>query len=403
MIEVRATKIIQINSECGFGSTGKISVAISQELNNNNIENYIFYSGKHKSNYIQGIMIAEKIFIRIHQFLSRIFGDQGFHSYFETKRLVKKIKKIDPDVIILHNLHGYYLHIGVLFNFLKEYKKPVFWTFHDCWPFTGHCAHFTVEKCEKWLDGCYACKQKKKYPYSWFFDRSNELYKRKKDLFTSLDELTIITPSKWLKGIVKQSFFKNYPVAVINNGIKLDVFKPTYGNAKKRYNIDERKILLGVSSVWSYYKGLDVFCELYRRLDTTEYQIVLVGTDENVEKDLPDGIISIRRTNNQSELAELYTCADVFVNPTREDNYPTVNMEAIACGTPVVTFNTGGCAEIVTEQCGAVVYSNTVDEMVEKIYEVIGNRDFYINGCRSRADDFEEKKCFNKYVRTIIG
>jgi glycosyltransferase involved in cell wall biosynthesis len=291
----------------------------------------------------------------------------------------------------------------VLFNFLKKYKKPIFWTFHDCWPFTGHCAHFTVEKCQKWLDGCYACNQKNKYPYSWFFDRSKGLYKKKKDLFTSLDELTIITPSQWLKGLVKQSFFKNYPVEVINNGIKLDVFKPTYGNIKKHYNINERKILLGVSSVWSYYKGLDVFCELYRRLDSTKYQIVLVGTDENVEKNLPDGIISIRRTTNQSELAELYTCADVFVNPTREDNYPTVNMEAIACGTPVVTFNTGGCAEIVTEQCGAVVYSNTVDEMVEKIYEVIGNRDFYINGCRSRANDFEEKKCFDKYVRTIIG
>ncbi len=403
MIEVIATKVIQINSECGFGSTGKISVAISRELNKNNVENYIFYSGNHKSDYDGAIMIAPKYSIRIHQVLSRVFGDQGFHSYFATVRLVKKIKKIDPDVILLHNLHGYYLHLGVLFRFLKKYKKPVFWTFHDCWPFTGHCAHFTVEKCEKWVKGCYGCENKKKYPYSWFFDRSRSLYKKKKELFASVDNLTIITPSQWLAEHVKRSFFKDHPIAVINNGINTDIFKPTFGNVKERYGMDGRKVLLGISSTWNYYKGLDVFCELYHRLDSAEYQIVLVGTDENVEKLLPEGILSIRRTNNQSELAELYTCADIFVNPTREDNYPTVNMEAVACGTPVVTFNTGGCAEIVTAKCGVVVYSNTVDEMVEKIHEVISNRDFYANGCRSRADSFAERTCFDKYVRTIIG
>lgn len=402
MKEVIATRVAQINSECGFGSTGKITVAISQELNKNGIENHVFYSGNRTSNYRQGTRVAPKISIRIHQLLSRIFGDQGFHSYFSTKALIKKINNYAPDVILLHNIHGYYLHIGVLFDFLRVYNKPVYWTFHDCWPFTGHCAHFTVEKCEKWKNGCHHCNHRKKYPYSWFFDRSKTLYKRKKELFTSLETLAIITPSRWLDSLVKQSFFNRYPITVINNGIDIGIFKPTYGTAKKRYGLDERKILLGVSSIWNYYKGLDIFCELYNKLDNTRYQIVLVGTDENVEKKLPDGIVSVRRTNDQFELAELYTCADVFLNPTREDNYPTVNMEAIACGTPVVTFNTGGCAEIVTKTCGAVVYSNTVDEMIEKIYEVIDNRDYYANGCKLRAKDFSEKSCFNKYVHMII-
>ena len=403
MIEVIATKVIQINSECGFGSTGKISVAISRELNKNNVENYIFYSGNHKNDYEGGIMIAPKISIRIHQLLSRVFGDQGFHSYFSTRRMVKKIKKIAPDAILLHNLHGYYLHMGVLFRFLKRYGKPVYWTFHDCWPFTGHCTHFIASECYKWKDGCYECPRKSSYPYSWFFDRSKDLYKKKKKLFTSIENMTVITPSEWLAELVRESYFNKYPIKVINNGIDLDVFKPTDSVFRKKYAIGQKRIVLGVSSVWNYYKGIDVFCELFQRLDTSKYQIVLVGTDDSVDKMLPEGIISVHRTCDQTELAALYTCADVFVNPTREENYPTVNMEAIACGTPVVTFNTGGCAEIVTEECGAVVYSNTIDEMVEKIHNVISNRDFYVNGCRSRADDFAERTCFDKYIRMIIG
>ncbi len=401
MIEVIATKFIQINSECGFGSTGKIAVAISKELNKENIENYIFYSGNHKSDYRQGIMIAGKASIRVHQLLSRIFGNQGFHSYYVTKRMVRKIREMEPDAILLHNLHGYYLHIGVLFRFLKKYGRPVYWTFHDCWPFTGHCAHFLVEKCTKWQDGCYKCTQKKKYPYSWFFDRSRSLYKRKKDLFTALDDLTVITPSEWLADIAGKSYFKKYPITVINNGINLDVFKPTYGNVKEKYGMDNRTVILGVSSVWNYYKGLDVFCEIFQRLDTSKYQIVLVGTDDSVDTMLPEGIISIHRTYDQTELAALYTCADVFVNPTREENYPTVNMEAIACGTPVVTFNTGGCGEIATDGCGAVVYSNTVDELLDKIYEVLRNKDDYVKACKTRAKDFDEKICFSKYVKEI--
>lgn len=395
-------KVVQINSACGRGSTGKISLAISKLLSDSNIENYIFYSGNHKSDYERGIMIAPKLSIRIHQILSRIFGDQGFHSYFSTKRMVNKIKKISPDAILLHNLHGYYLHMGVLFEFLKEYGRPVYWTFHDCWPFTGHCTHFTVEKCSKWENGCADCEYKYKYPYSWFLDRSKDLYKKKKELFTSVDDLTIITPSEWLANLVKKSFFHGYPVKIINNGIDIQVFKPTGNEFREKYGIGDKKIILGVAAVWNYYKGLDVFCELATRLEKDKYQIVLVGTDDSVDSLLPENVISIHRTHDQNELVKIYSAADVFVNPTREENYPTVNMEAIACGTPVVTFDTGGCAEIVTDGCGCAVEVDSVDQMEQQIRKVIENASDYKKSLENKAQLFDEQICLKKYVELIV-
>lgn len=396
-------KIIQINSECGRGSTGKIVVAISKLLNKRDIENYIFYSGNHKSDYPNGIMIASKLSIRIHQILSRIFGDQGFHSYFATKHLIKRIKKIEPDAILIHNIHGYYLHIGVLFEFLKQYNKPVFWTFHDCWVFTGHCTHFTIAMCDKWKEKCFECPQKKVYPYSWFWDRSEELYKKKRELFTAIEDLTIITPSEWLAQNVQSSFMNKYPIQVINNGINLDIFKPIKSDFREKYAIENKKIVLGVASVWSYAKGLDMFIELSKRLDCSQYQIVLVGTDDNIDRQIPNSIISIHRTQNQKELAEIYSAADVFVNPTREENYPTVNMEAIACGTPVVTFNTGGCVEIVNSDCGAIVYSNTIEELLEKVVYITQYHCQNRNKCMIYSKRFAEQLCFEKYIKLICS
>ena len=394
-------RVIQINTVCGRGSTGNIAVSISNLLEKYEVESTVFYGDTYISDYPNSFRMSGKLNIRIHQILSRLFGDQGFHSYFSTKKMVRMIKKIGPDAILLHNLHGYYLHMGVLFRFLKEYKRPVYWTFHDCWPFTGHCAHFMVEKCQKWKDGCHHCPRKNRYPYSWFFDRSRDLYGRKKELFTSLEDLTIITPSEWLADLVKESFFKNHPVTVINNGIDLDVFKSRCSDFREKNRIGEKLMILGVSAIWNYYKGLDVFLELYKRLDPALYQIVLVGTDDEVDKMLPEGIISIHRTNDQTGLAEIYSSADVFVNATREDNYPTVNMEAIACKTPVVTFDTGGCKEIVTGGCGVVAEENTVESLMDGIHRVIQNRSIYVKSCELRVKDFDEKKCFEKYVDEI--
>ena len=188
-------KVIQINSECGRGSTGRIASAISRKLDEKGCKNYILYSANHRSDDPHGIMIGTKLMLRVHQLLARIFGDTGFHSYFATQKLIRTIRDIDPDLILLHNLHGYYLHIGVLFRFLKEYDKPVLWTLHDCWAFTGHCTHYQIARCYRWQSGCHDCPNRKEYPYSWFFDRSRSLYRKKKELFASVEKLRIIVPS----------------------------------------------------------------------------------------------------------------------------------------------------------------------------------------------------------------
>ena len=252
------------------------------------------------------------------------------------------------------------------------------------------------EGCDKWKNGCGSCPQKRKY--SWLFDRSAELYQRKRKAFSGVD-LTIITPSQWLADQVKQSFLKTCPVKVIRNGIDLEIFKPTDGNFRERYHIPtEKYILLGVAHGWSVRKGLDVFVELAQRLDSQKFQIVLVGTDEIIDRQLPENIISIHRTNNQQELAEIYSAADLFVNPTREDNYPTVNLEAIACGTPVLTFRTGGSPESLTEKTGCVVDCGDIDVMEQGILRIREQMPYSRKECLESAKRFDKNNCYSAYL-----
>lgn len=386
-------KILQINSVCGKGSTGKICLAVSQLLNEKGIENYILYSGGN-SNYAQGIKYQGAFYSKIQALKSRIFGNYGFNSACSTRRLIREIEKIDPDIIHLHNIHAHNCNLSILFKYLKRTNKKLFWTFHDCWAFTGYCPHFDMIGCDKWQSECGKCLQKKYY--SWFFDKSKQLFNKKKKLFSGLD-LTIITPSKWLVGLVKQSFLKDYPVKVINNGIDLNIFKPTQSDFREKYNLKGRFILLGVAFGWGERKGLDVFIELSKRIDE-KFQIVLVGTDDKVDKLLPKNIISIHRTQNQTELAEIYTAADLFVNPTREENYPTVNMESIACGTPVITFNTGGSPEIIDESCGIVVPKNDIDRLEKEILRIFVDRPFSVENCTKKAKQFNKDDKFKDYM-----
>ena len=392
-------KVIQINTECGRGSTGKIAVAISRCLSKNGIENKIYYSANHKSDYPLGEMIGSKPMLRLHQILSRIFGDQGFHSYFSTKKLVKRIKKDSPDVILLHNIHGYYLHMKVLFRFLKEYDKPVLWTLHDCWAFTGHCSHYTMIGCDRWKSGCGSCPQKSAYPYSLFFDRSKKLFQIKKELFCSVNLLTLITPSQWLADELKKSFFGSIPNYVIHNGIDLGIFHPVKGDFRQKYHLENKIVILGVSSVWTDSKGLDIFIDLAKRLPPQKYAVVLVGTNASVEAMLPPNVVSVCRVQNQLDLAQIYSAADVFVNPTRQDTFPTVNMEAVACGTPVITFDTGGCSETVAEGCGIIIQEKTVDAIIGALDGLCPKTESISRSCADIARCFDENDCFEEYVR----
>ncbi len=387
-------KIVQINATCGVGSTGKICSAVATLLDKENIENYIFYSSGHSAD-IHGRKYLSNLNVKLQAFRSRILGNYGLNTVLSTKRLLKEIDKISPDIIHLHNLHAHNVNLNLLFKYFKRHKNiKIFWTFHDCWAFTGYCPHFTMVKCDKWKTGCKKCPQKKEY--TWFFDGSNKLYNKKKELFSNLN-MTIITPSRWLADLVKQSFLAQYPVKVINNGIDLTVFNPTESNFRERYEIGNKYIVLGVAFGWEKRKGLDVFVELANRLDE-QYQIILVGTDDEVDKQLPRNIISIHRTQNQKELAEIYTASDVFVNPTREENYPTVNMEALACGTPVITFATGGSAEILDESCGTVVPCDDVQALQYSIQQVCERGVLKRQDCIRRAQCFDNQIAYRKYL-----
>ncbi len=389
--------IVQINSECGHGSTGKIAVSISKLLTQKGIENYIFYSGNHKSDYPLGIQINSKLDLRVHQLLSRVCGDQGWHSHLATKKMIHKLDQIQPDVVHLHNVHGYYLNIPMLFQYLKKQKIKVIWTFHDCWPITGHCTHFINNGCMKWKTECYGCPNKRAYPYSLLFDRSCALYHRKKELFTGFDDMVIVTPSQWLADIVKESFLKNCRLKVVPNGINLSIFHPVESDMRKQYHCEGKTVILGVASVWSNAKGLDIFCELAKRLPCS-YQIVMVGTNEKVDEILPKNIISIHRTQNQEELAKIYSMADLFLNPTRADNYPTVNLEAIACGTPVITFKTGGSPESAGMVDSMIIKSNTLEETVETILS-IGSRKTDQRKYDLLRENSDEGLCYEEYLR----
>ncbi|MBE7061000.1 MAG: glycosyltransferase [Clostridiales bacterium] len=331
-----------------------------------------------------------------HYFLGSLFDRNGCYSRKGTKNLIEDLENFSPDVIHLHNLHKFCINLPLLFNYLKKSNKKVLWTLHDCWTFTGHCPHFDMIGCDKWKTGCYKCPQYKAYPKS-YIDRSKSMYKLKKKWFTGVENMTIVTPSNWLGDLVKQSFLKEYPVKIIPNGIDLSVFKPTESNFREKYYVKDKFVILGVAFGWGKRKGLDVFIELSKRLDKN-FQIVLVGTDENLDKQLPENIISIHRTQNQIELAEIYSAADLFVNPTREDTFPTVNIESLACGTPIVTFRTGGSPDVIDKTCGSVVDKNDVDGIEKEIIRIKEQKPYSKEACLKRASNFDKSVKFAEYI-----
>lgn len=369
-------KVLEINSVCN-GSTGRIACDIARELIKQGNECVLAYGRGNAPSDIKTIKIGNNFDVKYHGVMTRIFDKHGFYSKRSTKKFIKEVEKYNPDVIHLHNLHGYYINIEILFKYLKESKKKVIWTLHDCWTFTGHCSHFESKGCQKWKEQCYSCSQKQEYPASKIKDNSKNNYRRKKDIFTSLDEsqLTIVTPSNWLANLAKESFLSKYNIKVINNGIDINIFKPTESNIKEKYGIDDKEVILGVASVWTEKKGLNDFIELASMLDDN-FKIVLIGLNDKQLQEIPGNILGIKRTENVEELVKWYSCAKIFFNPTYEDTYPTVNLEAQACGTPVVTYNTGGsietcCKENVINKKDYVKLIEILEKEEIKIYSLI--------------------------------
>lgn len=338
-------KYLFINSVAGVGSTGRIAAEQCRELMAQGHSCVIAYGREMRGcDGIPTIQIGTPLDYKLHGVRTRLLDDHGFGSYTATRRFLQQVREYDPDVIWMHNIHGYYLHIGLLFDYLRGCGKKIFWTLHDCWSFTGHCAYFDFVECNRWKTGCHNCPQKNTYPASLLLDNSRKNFARKKQLFSGIPNLTLITPSKWLAELVKQSILGEYPVEVVYNTVNTDVFKPTPSDFREKHGLQDKVILLGVAGVWEPRKGMRDFVALAKRLPET-YKIVLVGVTPEQAKVLPETVIAIPRTASAVELAQIYTAADVFVNPTYEDNLPTVNLEARACGTHIVCYDTGGCAE----------------------------------------------------------
>lgn len=392
-------KIVEINAG-NIGSTGNIMLGIVDIAKADGHEVLVCCpdARDNRRNTVKDqFFIGDRFSRNLHLKCAELTGLNGYFSRLATKKFLKSVDEYKPDIINLNNLHNCYINLPMLFNYIKRYEIPVVWILHDCWSFTGHCPHFDMVACGKWRTGCHDCPQYREYPKS-LVDNSKTMYKLKKKWFTGVNNMTLVTPSQWMADLVKESFLAEYTVKVINNGIDLSVFKPTHNNFREKYDLQNKKIILGVAFIWDKRKGLDVFVELANRLNPEKYQIVLVGTNDIVDRQLPDSIISIHRIHNQSELAEIYTAADIFVNPTREENYPTVNMEAIACGTPVLTFRTGGSPEILDDTCGYVVEKDDIDELENEVIRICKTKPYSVKSCIERAKHFDKNARFQEYI-----
>lgn len=397
-------KLLQITIEVNSGSVGRIAEQIGEVAIAHGWESYITYARNHLPSVSKTIRIGTKFSLYWHGVMTRLFDRHCLHSSHATKELIKRIEEVKPDIIQLHHIHGYYLNMEILFNYLSSIKTPVVWVFHDCWSFTGHCAHYEAIGCDKWQTECSNCPLTAQYPKSFYCDRSKSNYAHKKRLFNSVANMTIVPVSYWMGDQVRKSFLSKYPMCVIQNGIDLKQFYPKGTGAincvKQKYSIpNDKHIVLGVASTWDDRKGLRDFYKLFNLL-SEKCIIVLVGLSSKQISSLPAGIIGIKRTENVSDLASLYSMSLVFVNPTWEDTFPTTNLEAISCGIPVVTYKTGGSTESVTNQTGYVVEKGDVAGINACIQQVMTlGKSFFKENCIHYAQEhFDKQKSFERYI-----
>lgn len=389
-------KVIQINTVYKKGSTGKITYQIQQESLANDIENIVAYRyAEDKQREKNTYCVSTWLDCHMHNRIAKYMKNAGAYSRIRTKKFIRYLKNENPDIVHIHNIHGSFINVPMLFSYLRESKIKTIWTLHDCWSFTGNCPYFDMAKCNKWKEGCVGCEQYKSAIYK---NQSAKNWTLKNRLYADMDNLILVTPSEWLSGQVKESFLKQRNSVIINNGIDLMVFKPVDSDFRFKYDLMDKIVVLGVAFGWGERKGLDVFLELAKRLDPRIYRIVLVGTDDTVDKQLPENIISIHRTQNQQELAEIYTAADIFVNPTREEMFGLVNVEALACGTPGVTFKTGGSPECYDDTCGSVVDCDDIDTLENEIIRICKDKPYTKEACLEKARQFDMNERFKEYV-----
>ncbi|MDD6880996.1 MAG: glycosyltransferase [Firmicutes bacterium] len=382
-------RVLQINVVSNWGSTGRIAEEIGAKILDKGGVSYIAYSRGRSISSSRLIRIGNTIDMFYHGMMTRIFDLHGLSSTSATERFVRTIQQVRPDIIHLHNIHGYYLNYSILFSFLQNTNIPVVWTIHDCWPFTGHCTYFSSCGCMKWETQCCKCPQKNSYPQSLLFDRSKENYLDKKRWFTSLgDRLTLVPVSDWLSNTIHKSFLKDCNQYRIYNGIDTDVFHPIDDAKcliKDKYKIKQDKIVLGVSNIWNERKGINDFIKL-RSLLSDEYVILLIGLNKSQISSLPKGMIGIERTDNVSQLVDIYSAADIYVNFSKEETFGLTTVEAMSCGTPVLVYNSTALPEIVSENTGVIVPLGDVYQAAKEIIHIChADKSEYTLACRDRA------------------
>ncbi len=403
-------KVLFINTVAGKGSVGRIVTGLSSAVKAKGSETLVAYGRWDPPEGHDSYRIGSDMSVYLHGALSRITDRHGLYSSVATRGLIDKIREFDPDIIHMHNVHGYYVNYKLLFSFLKnDFSKAdshrVIWTLHDCWSFTGHCVHFEYRGCMRWKEECHHCPEKDQYPRSLFMDASRENYREKKSDFTGVRNLTIVTPSEWLGSRVRESFLKEYPVKCVPTGIDTGSFKKQPSDIRERYGVGKAPLLLGVANPWRERKGLEDFLKLSEELGEG-VRIAMIGLSrkqaDRVSK-YPN-IIPVIKTDSLKEMAEWYSASDIYVNLTYEDTFPTTNLEAMACGTPVITYRAGGSPESVTEETGRIREIGDVTGVIESVKELLnGDKDRLEKACIERAGLYGSEERFRQYIEEVYG
>ncbi len=394
---MKSKRVLFINSIVGSGSTGRLVSGLSALLKEKGVESLVCYGRGDDDKNTDTYRIGSDRDVYMHGALSRISDKHGLYSKKATLDLIDRIGEYKPDVIHLHNLHGYYLNYEILWEYIKKKDIPVIWTLHDCWAFTGHCTHFDYVKCERWRwEGCHDCMQLNEYPKSLLMDSTEENFRLKKELYGDYENMEIVTPSSWLKEKVILSFLNGHKMTVIPTGIDLDVFKPTDSDLRAQYDLYDKVVALGVANPWRNRKGLDDFIKLSKILPD-KCRIVMIGLKKEQLSGIPQNIIALKKTESIEKLAQWYTMADLFINLTREDTFPTTNIEALACGCPVISYNTGGSPEALDDSCGRLVEKDQI-KTVAALIGTMGRKDGFISrDCRKKAGEYDCRERYMQY------
>lgn len=392
-------RLLLINVALNWGSTGKIVEGIGILAHKQGWDVFVAHGARYKNpSDLKSIQVSSKVVEWTHYIESSLFDAQGLGSRCETKRFLRKVEDIKPDIVHIHNIHGCFINYPLLFTYFKKHNVPVVWTLHDCWAMTGHCTHFMRTNCMKWQTGCNHCPQKKTFPTTYLLDRSERNYSLKKGLFTSMPVMHITTVSNWLKGIAETSYLKKYPVTVVPNGIKTEELTPEFSDIKERYGLQGKKLLLAVAIGLDERKGLIDYIKLAELLPS-EYRLMLVGLTEEERKVLPKSIIGVKRTNGAKELAAYYSAADVLLSLSYEETFGLTIIETMACGTPAIVYDNTAQPELITPETGKVVPTGDIDAVLSAIEEVCSKpKEFYLEFCRQHAAQYDESLSYQKYL-----